>query len=928
MNKDNPIHQDFDSGSRAIRASGVTDAPLGKETKPDFSLFRASLNIEDTALDVIRPIVLGEGAVIVTGYENLLAVLSMAMSIRPGLCFADRGALRIVLTEQSRPSGRVANAARITADRLTAHFLRPTGVHIPDPRDFRAIGALEALASGAILVRIVNPERLKREGKHVPEGVQANMVVGEDFAALSTGGFSRRDLLDRAIVIDRVASDGAPFSARKNAVDLFWSAGNPCNREVTGILNGMLKPVSMPEAIAAAVKATLSYGPFNGTKGRHPIQSDLASQALARVYENGFAFVSVPAGAGQTDIQDEVLRRLEGNAARMIGGGGAPEGTWNAHIETSTGGKWSEKRILDIMSEKAPLALDGTIAQLDEETAAEAAYRRMKCRHAPRKGAKGISDFDGFPEIRHERIELSTTKGQEAAWSAMRSEIESGIEGALDASSKDHLKRLLAIMEQSPEAAYFAWKQGGMQGLVRTSSKGEEKAKEADQNILPIFMGADVDDSDAPDVIGDALSNRAFRGIDRARVKLITEVAEQKGQVLCIVENDLARHVLARRAAEISDAPVLGVISETAMRIQSIPGREATYQRADSAEVAMSMLGSNEGGPILIFASVDQAAELTLPSASAAIILSAPCDVDRVAAALSAIDGIGKSGAHISCMVLEDGLPRHHSEVALTTSPGEIVTAAASQMRSSVAEARDGVADIIRDLQSRVGDDIKTPDQGACHITVVESKEPFSVFVVSGTSEEADQAAMPPRLIAICRNPATGEEVVRRNQVGCAEFLSSIEWPAPIEDPRVQPQLPELPVLDVIGRHMSHLTHWDARPERLVAPLEKLALFVSRDGECGEEVLSDLCLVSLEVVGRRWAHHLTASRELAKISVPGLEAAYQALLERPVWEIDEIRDEMISLIDWRIVEDAHRPKTLHERVVAVIHGTGEASLSA
>ncbi len=112
----------------------------------------------------------------------------------------------------------------------------------------------------------------------------------------------------------------------------------------------------------------------------------------------------------------------------------------------------------------------------------------------------------------------------------------------------------------------------------------------------------------------------------------------------------------------------------------------------------------------------------------------------------------------------------------------------------------------------------------------------FSIFVVAGTSEEADQAAMPPRLVAICRNPANGEEIIRRNQVGCAEFLAGIEWPAPVEDPRIRPELPPMEVLDVIGRHMSHLTHWDARPERLVATLERLAAFVSRDDEDGERI--------------------------------------------------------------------------------------------
>jgi hypothetical protein len=927
MTKKTPTSQDFDSGARAIRASGLTDVPLGRGASPDFSLFRASTNLSDTALDVIRPIVLGEGAIIVTGYENLLSVLAMVTSIRPGISFADRGALKIILTEQSRPSGRVARPARMTADRLAAYFLRPTGVNISDPRDFSAIGAREALASGAILVRIVNPDRLKREGKHAPEGVQANMIVGEDFAALSTGGFSRRDLLDRAIVIDRVASDGAPFGARRDAADLFWAAGNPCNREVTRILDGMLKPASIQEAVSAAVRTTLGYGPFLGSEGRHPVQSDLVGQALARVYENGFAFVSVPAGAGQSEIQDEILRRLEGNASRMIGGGGQPEGSWGVHVETSTGGRWSSDRIEGILAQKAPLVLDGSVAQNPGENEAEAAYRRMKCRHIPRGEHVGQTGFDGFPEIGKERVEAPATKGQALAWSAAREEIDRAMEGALDKPSETELKRLVRLLEQSTEAAFFAWKQGGMAARVRTSVKGVGAAKDADQNILPIFMGTEVEDSEAPDVIGEALSNRAFRGVDKTRLKMAVEIAKRHGQALCIVEDGLARHSLARRAAEMGDAPVLGVVSEAVMRKDSIPGRDASYQRAESAEVAMSMLGNNESGPLMIFASVDQAADMTLPAATVAIVFSVPEDVDRVAAGLSAIDGIAKSSNNISCVVIDDGIERAEKGAGICTDPQDLVSDAASQMRSVVSEAHDGVSDIVGELKSRLEKEVDLPTRGMCHVAVVESSEVFSIFVVAGTSEEADQAAMPPRLIVICRDSSSGEEVIRRNQVGCAEFLANIEWPEPVKDPRVHPVLPEAQYLDVVGRHMSHLTHWDARPERLVIPLERLAEFVSRNTETGEDLFSDLCLVSLEIIGRKWSAHLTESRRLAGVSEIGFEAAYNALLERPVWEIDEIRDEMISLIDLRIVEDANRPKTLHERVVAVIHGTGEASLA-
>lgn len=919
-------HPDLETGSRIIRASGITDASMkAGDTGPDVSLFRSATNLTDTALDVIRPIILGENALIVTSYDNLAAVLAMVMALRPGLTFADRAAMRILLTDQSRPTGRVAQAARMTADRLVSHFLRPGGVHLSDPRDIAAIKAREAIAAGAIRVRIVNPERLVRKGRHSPEGVLANMVVGEDFAAISTAGFSRRDLLDRAVVIDRVASDGSAFAARRDAAETFWSAGMPCNREVSRVLDGLLVPVSVEQAVAAAVEITTGYGSFQARPQiEHPVQSALIGQALARVYENGFAFVSVPAGAGLTEIQDELQRRMANNAARMIGNGAPPQGCWDAHVETATGGNWPEERISSILGSQAPLALDGSIAPIGGETVLTAAHRRMSCRYRMR-GTPGSSDFSGFPEIRRDIIELPATKGQLASHTRVVEEIAAAVAGALDDASRKEFARLSRLAIQSPEAAYLAWKQGGMQQRARYGGSTRTPAV-AEQNLLPMFADLEFDDADRPDPVAEALSARAFRGIDRSRVQVAVDLAQKHGQILCLVEDDLARHALARRASEICDIPVLGVMSEAALRRDSIATREASYQRAETVDLAISMMAGQTSGPMLVFASALQASQMSLPDCAAALVLSVPEDVAVLASALSCIDGLGKNAGRVHCVTLDDGIPRDTCQ-GLSVTPATLVAQAARQMRSSVAESRDGVADIMEDLAQRLGSDVEAPTPGQLHVAVIESREPFSIFVLGGSSEEADQAAMPPRLLAICRDPQSGEEVVRRNQVGCAEFLASLAWPPRSDDPRVRPTLPGQEVLSVIGRHMSHLTHWDARPERLVGLLESLARFVT-DGEAGgEEVLSDLCLVSLELLGRRWADVLMQSREFSRETDPGLDRAIACLNDRPVWEIDELRTSMVRMIDWRLIEDAGRPKALHERVVAVIHGTGEAELS-
>ena len=270
--------------------------------------------------------------------------------------------------------------------------------------------------------------------------------------------------------------------------------------------------------------------------------------------------------------------------------------------------------------------------------------------------------------------------------------------------------------------------------------------------------------------------------------------------------------------------------------------------------------------------------------------------------------------------VLEDDLPREKFGP-----PIGIVETAALRMRSSLSEARDGVADFISGMADELGEDLVAPDERLTRFCVMESRDAFSIFVISGASDRPGMAAFPPRLIVV-RRDGTGQEIIYRNQVGCAHFLSSLPVPEETSDPRPAVLDIDRRTLDVVGRHMSHLSHWDARPERLVALLETLADFLSKGALRGEDLFSDLCLPSLEAIGRSWAERLVETRILAGIEAAGLQAAVAALAERPVWEIEEIRSDLKRLVDWRIVEDAGASKTLHDRVVAVIHGTGEADL--
>lgn len=918
------IHPDIAVGAREIRVadsggeiSGLRDGPA------DSSSYRWATNMETSVVEIIRPIVLGADVTIVTGYASLLSVLSLVISLRPGITYADRGTVRIVLGEEDRPAGRSPCPAPLTPARLSAIFLHPSGVSMTDPRDVRAAQAREALEKGAIRVRVVDTTRLGRG----MSGLQANLVVGEDFAALSSGGFSRRDMRERAVMADRVANDTRAFDARRRTAEALWNAGQNCTREVENIIDALFVPVDVPVVLRRAIEATRRFPLFSvGTTGSESdVHADLVGQALARTYENGFAFVGVPAGAGQSAISAALDRRLAFNTERMIGQVGMDP--WRAHVETATGARWSDARIAEILGREAPLVLDGNVSAGDEETRVSALYRRLKCRHRPLRpvAGSGVSDFEDFPDIETGLIDVAPTRTQSAARDRMIEELGRARESALDDASALEIDHLCGLAAQSVEAALLAWKQGGMGMRVRTVSK--QVPDLADQALLPMFDN-DMPAPETRDTIGECLSTRGIRALDRARLSRIVDSGEP---TLVLAEDGLVRHALARRLSDMVDAPVLGIVGEDARREAGISGRETPYQCADTPDVAMSIVsGSDAGGPRVVIASAAQAAEMTLAFVTSCVVISVPESPSELASALSSIDGLGKTAGRVRvasfalCSPPLPGIGPGLSEIS------GCVDAAIEQMRTVSDDAPDGVTDILSELENSLdGSGVEeVSSKGRIALASIESESVFTVFVLAGVASEADSAAHPPRLLVVCQEADSGREEILRNQVGCAAFLAGIDIPPQEEDPRISPALPDMHVLEAIGRHMSHLSHWDARPERMVALLEELAVFLGGPDATGEKLFSDLCLTSLEIICDRWQAHLRESRDLAAISDPGLEIAVQGLRERPVWEVDEIRADLEECLDQRIAADARRPRALHDRVVAILHGTGTGSGSS
>lgn len=920
MTDSEAMPEDMSFGSRVICAAEIQSTLRGGDAdSADFSSFRWATNIGTSVLDIIRPIVLGENVTIVTGYASLLSVLSLVVSLRPGITFAERGTVRIVLGEEDRPAGRSPYPAPLTPARLKAIFLHPAGVAMSDPRDVRAAMARDALSKGAIRIRVVDATRLAAG----ITGLQANMIVGEDFAVLSSGGFSRRDLHERAVVADRVANDTPAYEARQETAESLWQVGQNCTYEVGEIIDALFAPVDPRIAMRRAIDVMQNFPLFEVRGGEvSPIHAELVSQALARTYENGFAFVRVPAGAGQSDIAAAIDRRLAFNAERMIGQPGMKP--WCAHVGTSTGARWPDTRILRILAEEAPLALDGSVAPRDGESEVAALYRRLKCRHVPRRGQAATSrDFEGYPEIETQVVRIDPTKSQSAARERVLQEISNARNAALDPSSAAELETLSSLVCQLGEAALLAWRQGGMNMRVRMSARGDVPGS-VDQNYLPMF-GDDIPEPEPNDTLGEALAARGFRGLDKSRLSRIVEWNEP---TLILAEDGLVRHAIARRMSEMIEEPVLGIVGEDILRKAGISGRDTPYQRADTTEVAMSILsGAEEGGPRIVVAAADQAAELTLSRVTSCLVLSAPGNAIDLAAALSSIDGIGKEARRIRIACFSPLEPSPCAADPSLFAIADILKTAVRQMRTPIEDVHDGVADILAGLEQSLNEegehDLETP-LGRIALATVGARVPFTLFALAGVASEADSAAHPPRLLVVRENEATGQEEIMRNQVGCAAFLEAIDIPPLDEDPRAVTELPAMKTLETIGRHMSHLSHWDARPERMVAALEALAIFLKGDDAVtGEVLFSDLCLTSLEIIFERWQSHLRESRDLAALKEPGLTVAIKALEERPVWEVDEVRADMECCIDQRIAADARRSRALHDRVVAIIHGMRE-----
>lgn len=943
MARQGRISREFHNGARTILADARTERPIvlaGSE--PDFLIFRSATNIGDTALDVLRPILMGDQVTVVTGYESLLSVLSMIAYLRPSIALAERDTIRILLGGRDRSNDRVPFAASLTPERLREYFVRDAGVSMSDPRDIHSLALMDALVSQAVRVRIFDPTEAKDVEFKEMKGILANMAVSEDFASASTAGFSRKDLFDRAIMIDRVASNTDAYGARAAAAEAFWKNGRNCNTETLEILKSLVAPVDPREAIVKALRALNNYPLFSSEDNDlNRIERELVGQALARVYENGYAFVNVPSGISQAEMSAHIEDALRLNAARFFGSGekGGPRHRWAAHVETAGAARWQQEKILRVLARNAPLVLDGSVPPKAGESEVEAVFRRLRCRHllTPHGKGRAIEGVGSLPEIKGDVRAVEFSKGQISGVSALSEEIASMSADALDEQSVNSLSFLSKVLEESVDAGLLIWQQGGMAGRVRVMRKGGGAPKDEPQGFLPMLAAEDdgVDDG-WEDKIGEMLTSRSLRSIDKTRVTAMMGVLEHHRQVLCLVENPIARHALARRAVEQTEASVLAVIPETSLRDVRIPSRDATYQRAESAEIAMTMLESaDENPPALILASAAQAAQMNLPRATACVVLSIGGDFDQLVGALSAIDGFGKDSPNILVSILDHGdgwFGGREAGVALSSLEAQ-TAAATAQMRRLTTEQKDGVADILNDIANRAGfseEDCKDPLSKSIAVATFESEDMFTFVVLAGSSDDPDAAPVPPRLLLVRRDPETGEERIIRNQVACADFLAS--WTREVgvkkRDRDAPPPKVGLGDLDIIGRHLSHLIHWDARPERLVRLLETLAEFISDGQRSDAELFSDLCLTSLNVIGARWETHLLESRRIGLVTEPGLAEAYRALKERAPWEREDIRQEMRMLIDRRLVIDSGRSKAMHDRIVAVLHGDGTASLSA
>ena len=299
-------------GSREPESDAVdADVEVAPRSRPDATsghqLVWAS-NGERSVQKLVETVLKGTNVLIVTGYQDFLSAMSVILRVRPNIGSEGPNAIRILFGTNTDNRNGLDGKRRELSKEARDYFLETRGLSLRSLDELRAVLAYDATASGAVSLRIFDPDLARERFGRGHTMLHAKLFLSDSGALAGSANFSLGGLRRNLEYVDDLQAFPDLAATRRQAAEGFWAIGTDWTEQALEILGALLRPVSAEEALARTVNEMTTFSPWrvggDGAAGRPPLpfQTDLVYEAAGTAYEHGFAFVEAPTGAGKTDI--------------------------------------------------------------------------------------------------------------------------------------------------------------------------------------------------------------------------------------------------------------------------------------------------------------------------------------------------------------------------------------------------------------------------------------------------------------------------------------------------------------------------------------------------------------------------------------------------------------------------------------------------
>ncbi|WP_281972366.1 phospholipase D family protein [Ruegeria faecimaris] len=294
------------SKEREQEAVGA-DLEPASESAAEHELVWAT-NGEQSVQKLVERTLNGSHALVVTGYQDFLSAMSIILRVRPSIVTEPPETIRIIFGTNTDNQSRMDGDGRELSEEARDYFLETRGFSLRSLDELRAVLAYDAIASGAISLRIFDGDLARERFGRTHAMLHAKLFISDTGALAGSANFSVGGLRRNLEYIDELQAFPDLAATRRQAAEDFWTLGTDWTAQALEILRALLRPVSAEEALARTVHEMTSFAPWrvggDGAAGRPPLpfQTDLVYEAAGTAYEHGFAFVEAPTGAGKTDI--------------------------------------------------------------------------------------------------------------------------------------------------------------------------------------------------------------------------------------------------------------------------------------------------------------------------------------------------------------------------------------------------------------------------------------------------------------------------------------------------------------------------------------------------------------------------------------------------------------------------------------------------